>query len=259
MIRSGGKRKNTSGKVDPGPLVSIIVVTFNAGRYLQRCLNSIKNQPRQDVEVLIFDGASTDDTVSIILANEEMISYWQSEPDGGIYNAMNKAVEHVNGKWVLFLGADDELLPGFSDMFPFLKDQQTIYYGDFIKDESVCGGEFNAYRLAKSNLCHQNIFYPTTVFDKYRYEERFRISADHYLNMQCWSDPTFRFEYHPFPIAHFSTGGISSHETDWEVEKERIKNIRKYLGVFVLMRYRLRQFKLAVKKMLFVSKTKNLI
>src|SRR4051794_25072849 len=110
--------------------ISIIVVTYNAGSILQNCLDSIFRQAYPAIEIIIIDGKSDDNTVSIIEKNSSRIAYWKSEPDEGIYDAMNKALKHVTGEWIYFIGADDELLPGFSDMAMELIDTAAIYYGN---------------------------------------------------------------------------------------------------------------------------------
>jgi glycosyltransferase involved in cell wall biosynthesis len=248
MKISGGNRALVYPVSTELPLVSIIIVTYNAGKYLQQCMQAIKAQVFQNIEVLIFDGDSTDDTIRIIQEYENDVTYWQSEKDKGIYDAMNKAVKYATGQWVIFLGADDKLLEGFSAIAAFLKNKSCIYYGDFIADGKRHGGKFNAYRLAKSNLCHQNILYSRKVFDKYQYRLEYTISADHYLNMQCWADKDFSFEYHPLAIANFSKEGISSRQVDMLVEADRIDNIKKLLGYPVFIRYAMRLVKLKIKK-----------
>lgn len=89
------------------PKVSIIIATWNAERTLKRCLLSIFEQEFTDWELLIADGASTDSTVEIIRTHASRITWWQSEPDKGIYDAWNHALAHARGEYVCFLGADD--------------------------------------------------------------------------------------------------------------------------------------------------------
>src|SRR5579864_471869 len=103
------------------PKISIIIVTYNAAAYLQKCLDSIYRQKYPSIEIIVLDAESTDGTVDILKANTNKITFWKSEKDEGIYDAMNKALEHVTGEWVYFLGADDELLDDFSDMAYALK------------------------------------------------------------------------------------------------------------------------------------------
>ena len=116
----------------PPPLVSIITVSYNVAATLAKCIESVKTQAFKNYEYIIIDGLSTDGTLAIIKRYDKAITYWRSEKDTGIYNAMNKAVKLARGKWFLFLGADDELLPGFSELTALLTDERCVYYGDFI-------------------------------------------------------------------------------------------------------------------------------
>lgn len=91
--------------------ISIIIATFNAELYLEQCIKSIIHQKSDLIELIIIDGKSSDKTVDIIKSNEKHIDFWISEPDNGIYDAWNKGIKHANGDWIMFLGADDQLLP----------------------------------------------------------------------------------------------------------------------------------------------------
>jgi glycosyltransferase involved in cell wall biosynthesis len=94
------------------PRVSIIVATYNVEGCLVECLDSVFSQNYKNLEVLIIDGGSVDNTIDIIKQYEDKIKFWISEPDSGIYDAWNKGVRLSTGDWVAFLGADDVLLNG---------------------------------------------------------------------------------------------------------------------------------------------------
>lgn len=89
------------------PNISIITASYNAAKYLQKCIDSVAQQTFPYREHLIADGSSQDGTLEIIKNNADKLSWWVSEPDRGIYHAWNKALQHAKGEWVLFLGADD--------------------------------------------------------------------------------------------------------------------------------------------------------
>jgi glycosyltransferase involved in cell wall biosynthesis len=91
------------------PALSIVIATYNAADSLQRCLDSIWSQDYERIEVVVIDGGSRDGTKSVIERNQDRIGYWRSEPDKGIYDAWNKALDHATGDWLMFLGADDRL------------------------------------------------------------------------------------------------------------------------------------------------------
>ena len=86
---------------------SIIIATFNAGRTLSRCIESITKQKKDDMELIIIDGGSKDNTNAIISKWSDCIDYTISEKDQGLYDAWNKGVAVARGKWILFIGADD--------------------------------------------------------------------------------------------------------------------------------------------------------
>jgi glycosyltransferase involved in cell wall biosynthesis len=225
------------------PKVSIIIVTFNAVTLLQECLDSIYRQTYPFLEIIIIDGGSKDGTVDILKANSEKIYFWKSEPDKGIYDAMNKALEYINGEWVYFLGADDELFDDFSDLLFKLEDRSAIYYGRVLINEKKTPGPVNAYKHAKDTICHQAIVYPAEVFKKYKYNTKYPINADHLLNMQCWKDKNFHFEFVDLTIANFNHMGISSLKYDTAFLRDKSSLIFKNHGPVIWLRYVFRKLK----------------
>lgn len=91
--------------------ISIIIATYNAAKTLQRCLDSIVPQLTDETELILVDGGSKDNTNEIIDSYGDKIAVHISEPDKGIYDAWNKGVKNAHGEWVMFIGADDILLP----------------------------------------------------------------------------------------------------------------------------------------------------
>jgi glycosyltransferase involved in cell wall biosynthesis len=89
------------------PLITVITVTFNAGEKLERTIQSVINQTLKDVEFIVIDGGSTDKTTDIIRKYENKITYWISEEDQGIFDAMNKGINISSGQWINFMNAGD--------------------------------------------------------------------------------------------------------------------------------------------------------
>ena len=226
------------------PLVSIIIVTYNAEKHLANCLKSIQEQSYPNLEVIVIDGKSTDNTVDIIKHFSSVVSFWISEPDGGIYDAMNKGLEHIHGDWVYFLGADDVLLPGFTTMLlNEVKDDHYIYYANTIFRNEKYKGYMDKYRQAKLGFNHQSMFYPAKVFQKYRYNTKYKISADRMLNIACMNDPEFEFRYTDYVIARFGDTGVSTLEKDPVFEKEKYRIIFKNFGFLIGVRFLFRGLK----------------
>jgi glycosyltransferase involved in cell wall biosynthesis len=107
-LRFQNKIKQSSSNA---PLVTIITATFNAASHLPRTIQSVRELTYKNIEWIVVDGGSTDQTVELIIKNEDVIDYWVSEPDEGIYDAWNKGVEKANGEWIAFLGAGDVYKP----------------------------------------------------------------------------------------------------------------------------------------------------
>jgi len=224
-------------------LISVILVTYNAERFLQRCLDSIYSQHYPHIEIIVMDGASTDRTTAILYENTDNIAFWKSEKDGGIYEAMNKALDHARGQWIYFIGADDVLTPEFSQLAEALTDPYAIYYGSVLKAGRKYLGQMAPYKQAKTGINHQAIIYPAGIFSTRRYDTRYRISADHVLNMHCHSDDRYHFTFRDFNIAIFNDTGISSMQKDALFEKEKAGLILKHFGPAIYLRFLFKRLK----------------
>jgi len=97
--------------------ISIIIATYNSGKTLKRCLDSIIYQLEEHDEVLIIDGGSKDNTMEIVESYGNKISYSISEKDKGVYDAWNKGVKAAKGQFVVFIGSDDEMLPNTMSLY----------------------------------------------------------------------------------------------------------------------------------------------
>lgn len=249
ISKTGGNRE-VHYPVDPQkPLISIIIVTLNAEDHLDNCIISILNQLYHNIEIIVFDGGSTDSTVSILEKYSQNITYWQSEPDKGIFDAMNKAIKKAKGEWLYFMGADDQLLEGFSLMTGKLKNSHTIYYGDMsYNGERTDRKKYTAYRLSKETICHQAIIYPSEVFKHYQYDLTYPLAADWALNLNLWADKQFNFKFYPLMIADFSLTGASSIQKDQRFLNDLPILIKEKLGWAVYLRFLLKQLKKGFKQ-----------
>jgi glycosyltransferase involved in cell wall biosynthesis len=226
------------------PLVSILIVTFNAEKHLEACLASIAAQTYPALEVVIIDGKSTDRTVDIIKNYTHIVQFWLSEPDKGIYDAMNKGLKYITGDWVYFLGADDTLLPDFSKMLLHeVRDDRYIYYGNTLFKNEKYKGYLNRYRQAKHGFNHQTMIYPAKVFKKYSYNTKYKISADRMLNIDCMNDTNFEFKYVDYIIARFNDTGVSTLYEDPVFEKEKYRIVFKNFGFLIGIRFLIKGFK----------------
>lgn len=225
------------------PKISIVIVTYNAGKTLQQCLDSIFEQEYSNIEIVIVDGNSTDNSIEIIKRNNSKIACWMSEEDAGVYDAMNKALKHITGDWVYFLGADDELLPDFTNFARCLADKTAIYYANVFADGAKRLGELSRYQFAKFGPYHQAMMFPKSVFDKYTYNTRYKISADFALTLTLCGDAEYHFIYKDFVIAKFNHTGLSGVTIDKPFQQGKAGLILKNFGLVTCARYILHRYK----------------
>ena len=190
-------------------IVTIITVCRNHAQELERTIRSVESQTWQEKEYLVIDGASTDDTPNVIKAHEASITRWVSEPDLGIYDAMNKGVRMAQGEWVIFMNAGDTFASDDTLQRVFGSPQDAdVIYGDVIKGELVKKAEAprNAHRMF---YCHQSAFVRTRCLREFPFDIRHRMSADFKQVKQLYlSGKTFR--QLDFPVANFDTQGVSN-------------------------------------------------
>lgn len=215
----------------PTPKISVLTVVRNGERTLRRAIDSVIGQLGDDIEYVIVDGASTDGTVDIITQYADQLAYRLSEPDHGIYDAMNKALAVARGDWVIFLGADDELKPSLQTVARELSNPQAVYYGnvEITATGKISGGRFNRYRLMQENICHQAILYPRSVYQTKQYDTDAGMLADHKYNIELWGSGT-RFIHLPRVISWFNDVGASSGNQAY-FETIKLATIRSSFGL----------------------------
>lgn len=224
------------------PVITVIIPVRNGAATLQGAITSVISQQYRNIELIIIDGASNDGTLDIIKQNDSRIHLWISEPDKGVYDAMNKGVSFASGDWIYFLGCDDMLLNSIGLMAERLKNPDEIYHGDVYsyKKNRLIGGKFNARKLIRRNIPHQAIFYPRAVFDLYVYDLRYAIAADYHLNVRCFASGRFSFVYVPLLVAVYNdVDGLSSTHSDVAFCRDEAHFRRNHFAKPVLLEYQL--------------------
>ncbi|MBD2753114.1 glycosyltransferase family 2 protein [Spirosoma validum] len=208
------------------PTVSIITITYNAERFLERTIQSIVAQQETDFEYIVIDGGSKDGTIDIIKRYETHITNWISEPDKGLYEAMNKGLHRAKGQYVWFMNAGDELYD--STTLSKLLDQISatkadVYYSDalFVRDE---GGETVPVGLRSQvtphvlpqqltwqdmslgmKVCHQAFVPKRSIAPDYLTNN---LSADLDWEIRCLKAAQ-TIEFLPFILCRYLMGGLS--------------------------------------------------
>ncbi len=204
------------------PYLSIIIPTYNSGATLFTTLESIKDQTFKDLEVLIMDGVSTDNTLKIAQNFKSNFQAFTviSEPDKGIYDAMNKGIKLAHGEWLYFMGSDDSLYNSqiLEKIFTLqaAKTHEVIYGNVQSKRfEHPYDGEFSYYKLATKNICHQSIFFRKSVFRKIgKFNLKYKVWADWDHNIRWFYSSLIEKYYTDEIIANYADGGLSSLNED---------------------------------------------
>lgn len=254
---SASDASEDSSVSEAGPLISIITITYNAAPVIRPTLESLNAQTFRDFEHLVIDGASKDDTVSIV---SEMCpdSIILSEPDRGLYDAMNKGLRTAKGKYLLFLNAGDALhspdtlqryaeatglngnrIPNRMDNSDSIPSCADIIYGDtvvvdsdrnFVKPRHLSVPERLTFQSFANGMlvCHQAFMVRRDLAPEY--DLQYRFSADYEWTLRCLksADPDHNVNLHTVTIDYLSDGMTDKNHS--ASLKERFRIMCHYYG-----------------------------
>ena len=221
--------------------LSIITINYNNAAGLKKTLDSVALQSCTDFEYIVVDGASTDGSVDIIREFEQDLASrisplasrlkWLSEPDTGIYNAMNKGVRLAKGEYTLMLNSGDYLVDEnvIGKVLPLL-DGTDIIQGNTIEDindkkfrnRGYGKSDIDFFDVMKGFFLHQASFCRRDMFDKYgMFDESYRIIGDTKFFMICLGKENASFKYVDVDVANYDIHGISA-ETNGEWARLRM-------------------------------------
>lgn len=228
------------------PTISIIIATFNAAGTLQRCLDSIRAQTAPDVELIVMDGGSSDGTVAMLESNADLISFWRSEPDKGIFNAWNKGLTHASGEWICFLGADDYLYEprSLEKMLPHLEEADrrgiSIVYSRLAvvseagEEKEVLGEDWSRLKklfLHEMCLPHPGLMQHRRLFETHgNFDESFKLAGDYEFLLRELKSREALFVPDVITAA-WTFGGVSSNPRNLDILFAEVKKARELNGV----------------------------
>lgn len=174
------------------PKVTIVTVTYNCKEVVERTIQNVLRQTYPNIEYIIIDGASTDGTREIIERYANQLAYWTSEPDHGIYEAMNKGISKATGEWIIFRNAGDYFISPttIADVFAWYHDNgETFITGGTRTFQHDGYYDYYFSPLKHSLWCHNYISHPATfirtvVQKNIPYDTELRIAADYKLFCQ---------------------------------------------------------------------------
>lgn len=162
--------------------LSIITVNLNNRDGLQKTIDSVVSQTFRDFEWIVIDGGSTDGSKELIEQYSDHFVYWISEPDNGIYNAMNKGIQVAKGEYLQFLNSGDWIWgKNTLDIVFSEKRNEDILYGDCIEADSsrsVFPEKFDTIFLYRGNINHQSSFIKANLFQNHLYSEKYKVASD---------------------------------------------------------------------------------
>ena len=208
------------------PLITVITVCYNAIETIEQTINSVINQNYYNLEYIIIDGGSTDGTVEIIKKYTEKISYWISEPDKGIYDAMNKGVAKASGDYVAFINADDWYENNIlNELDIYFKKQYDLIYGIiklYNKNTFLYAHGASMNNIKKEMIAHPSTFIKKDIFEELGgYNLNYKYVADYELMLRL-AIKGGKFMFVDKIIANFRLNGASSDIKSLQ-EKNKLK------------------------------------
>ncbi len=205
-------------------IVSIITAVLNNKELIEYCIKSVINQTYQNIEYIIIDGGSTDGTIEVMKRYEDKITKWISEPDKGIYDALNKGIKLASGEIIGFLHADDvyandEVIEKVANVF--IKYNVDSCYGDLQyvdknnTDKIIRYWKSQPYRdgLFRKGWMppHPTFFVKREVYEKYGFfNTDFKIAADYELMLRFFEKHKITTYYIPEVLIKMRLGGVSN-------------------------------------------------
>jgi glycosyltransferase involved in cell wall biosynthesis len=192
------------------PLITVITVVFNGEKTIESTIKSVINFKKKNkfFRYIIIDGNSTDNTKKILLNYDHEISYWISEPDKGIYDAMNKGWNLAEESHILFLGSGDKIveLPNQLDL---INGERKIYYGKVMIGSKLFKSKFN-YRFKMGNtLHHQALLIHKSASSDSPFDLRYKVYADYDFSVRLFKKG-YKFIHLENLRAEAAPGGLSS-------------------------------------------------
>ena len=223
--------------------LSIITVNLNNRDGLQKTIDSVVSQTFKDFEWIVIDGGSTDSSKELIEQYADHFAYWVSEPDKGIYNAMNKGIKVAKGEYLQFLNSGDWLWDDGILQTIFNEPITTdILFGHSLVHDPIVGNyiigpkntRFSAFELLAKSLPHQSTFISRRLFSKFGlYDESYKITADMKFFYNAIINGNASLSYINCIIVNYDGSGISNTDSSL-CQKETERVFLEYLPVRLL-------------------------
>ena len=209
--------------------LSIITINYNNLEGLKKTVASIIHQTWKEFEYIVIDGGSIDGSAAYIESQSDKIDYWVSEPDNGIYNAMNKGIAKATGEYLLFLNSGDDLtdLKALEENYTHLQEKDIIYFNINVVGDNTffikrCPEILIFSFLYRDTLPHQSTFIRKTLFEDIGYyDEKLKISSDWKFFILALMNLGATYKHVDAVFSNYYLDGISSKE-DFSIERREV-------------------------------------
>jgi len=252
--------------VSDSPKISIITVNYNNMEGLNKTIQSVISQSYEHIEYIVIDGGSSDGSKDIIAAQNEQIAYWVSEPDAGIYNAMNKGIKAATGEYLIFINSGDSLIDKevIKDMV-LLGLTDDLVYGNLVNEGSKevwCPPSVLSFEIFyKGGLPHPSTFIKRTLFEKVGlYNEANSIVSDWEFFMVAVCKYSCSYRYIDRYVAQFMNDGISSDPLNMpKILEERSRAMKTHFPYIVSVLEENLALKAEMRKIKYFIKTRRFV
>ncbi len=217
----GGRRLKGAlrGNKPGAPLVSVITVCRNSAKTIEQAFQSVFNQTYSNIEYVVIDGASTDATLEIVRKYESRIDYYLSEPDDGLYYAMNKGLELAQGEYILFLNSDDWYTPDAVESLVSAMEYGGCEFvsalAQYIDEQNgtsqiLRSMPFDHSTYLRMPVRHETMLIPAALYDRIGpYDTSYKIISDREYARRLFANDITHYEI-PRPLLNFRTSGVSN-------------------------------------------------
>lgn len=215
---------------------SIVTVVFNARNTVEKTINSVLSQKNVDIEYIVVDGGSTDGCAEYLLSRKNLLSHLISEPDRGIYDAMNKGLKLCSGDIIGFINADDYYEDDFvldKVLKVFLDANVDAVYGDLVyfsaKTPNKISRYYNSKTFSPNRLkygimpAHPALFFKKSIYQTYGFfDPNFKIAGDFEFLARVFSSGNVSYKHIPLVLVRMQLGGVSNKniKSAWIINNE---------------------------------------
>lgn len=215
-LGEGGLRTKSYFKMSlpDKPLITVVTVVFNGEQYIEETILSVINQTYENIEYIIVDGGSNDDTIDIIRKYQHAIDYWVSEKDKGIYDAMNKGINLSSGAWINFMNSGDTFFSSetVAQIFSGEICDEKIIYGNvhvrYLNFSRIKRGGNPNKLWSGMQFCHQSAFVDVQYHKLKQFNVENKIAADLELFYSAFKTKE-KFKYFDLVFSSVQDGGVS--------------------------------------------------